>query len=167
MGAGKVAVDEHYALALGCRVSVEPGIGSTRVTWSIQGIGGEDRKRPREGDQVVSFTCGRCRRNFCATVESRSKTRSKRLVYQVVGWLLLLSLLVTVPVVVHLGGQTVDENDPGATDQLGIFLLMAVVGFIAGLTLVLLGRAHAGVRKFRLVRPDGRPTVWVRGHRLF
>ncbi|MFI6846552.1 hypothetical protein OG535_36730 [Kitasatospora sp. NBC_00085] len=160
-------MDERYALALGCRVSVEAGLSATRVNWSVGHISGEERTRPEQGAKVVPFTCHRCRRNFCVTVESRAKARSKRLVYQAVGWALLISLLVTVPMVVHLGGQTVDENDPGATGQLGILLLLAAVGFIGGLTFVQVGRAHAGVRKFRLVRASGKRTVWVEGHRLF
>ncbi|MEU6238927.1 hypothetical protein ABZ885_38790, partial [Kitasatospora sp. NPDC047058] len=167
MGTGKTPVSEHYALSLGCRVSVQAGIGTTRVTWSISHLSGDDRTRPPKGDQAVSFTCPRCRRTFGATVESRAKTRAKRLTYQLVGWLLLASLLATVPVVVHLGGQTVDEHDPGGTDQLAAFLLMAVVGFIGGLTFVGVGRAHAGVRKFRRIRTDGKPSVLAKGHRLF
>ncbi|MFI5527815.1 hypothetical protein ACIA8O_04570 [Kitasatospora sp. NPDC051853] len=167
MSFGKPTVEEQFSIELGCRVNVEAGVGYTRVDWSVAHLSGEDRRRPRQGTSVESFTCPRCRQEFCVTVENSATARRKRVVYQVLGALLLLSLLFTVPMLVQLGGQTVDENDPNATDGIGLLLLSAAVGFVAGLTFFRLGRAHLGITKFRRVGTDGGSSVRVKGHRLF
>ncbi|MFC5662604.1 hypothetical protein ACFP3U_06355 [Kitasatospora misakiensis] len=164
---GQLTLDERYEATIGCRVSVQANLGSTTVRWSIgSGIPGGPL-RPRAGDEAVPFTCHRCRRTMSITVESLAKARLKKRVYTAVGWLLLLSLLVTVPMLVHLGGQTVDENDDSATSVIGVLLLLAAVGFVLGFTFAAVGRKYQGVKKLRYVRPDGRGTVWVQGHRLF
>ncbi|MEU1418336.1 hypothetical protein [Kitasatospora sp. NPDC005751] len=167
MGVRNPSIEERYSIALGCRVSVEAGFTATRVNWNIGIISGEDRKRPQQGSAVASFTCDRCRRAFCARVESRPTARRKRWIYLVVGAVLLLSLAVVVPMLVQLGGQTVDENDPDATDGFGLLFLWAFLAFVFGLSFFRVGWSYPGINKFRLVGADGRRSVWVKGHRLF
>ncbi|MFJ8039167.1 hypothetical protein ACIRBX_01475 [Kitasatospora sp. NPDC096147] len=162
-----VSIEEKYRIKLGCRVSVQPGITATKVNWSISEISGDDRRRPERGRSVEEFTCSRCRRSFCATVENSTAAKQKRWIYLILGVLLLLTLVVTVPMVIDLGGRPVEEDDPNATDGFGLVLLAAVFGFIAGLTFFRVEWAYTGIKKFRLVRHDGARSVWVKGHRIF
>ncbi|MFF7988927.1 hypothetical protein ACFZDG_03915 [Kitasatospora xanthocidica] len=83
------------------------------------------------------------------------------------GWLLVLSLLATVPVLIHLGGQTVEEGDDHSTNVFGLLFALAAVGVVLGPSLLATAGVHNGVRKLRLLRDDGSKTVWVRGRRLF
>lgn len=164
---GQLSLQERYVATIGCRVSIQANLASTTVRWSLGSGAPGGPSRPKEGDEVMPFTCHRCRRTMSVTVESLAKARLKKRVCIVVGWLLLLSLLVTVPMLVHLGGQTVDENDDSATDIVGLLFLLSALGFILGFTFAALGHKYQGVKKLRYIRPDGRGTVWVKGHRLF
>ncbi|MFB9368041.1 hypothetical protein [Kitasatospora albolonga] len=148
-------------------MSVQPGLTATRIDWSIATLTGEDPNRPRQGSAAANFTCPRCRRGFRVTVENSARARTKRWIYVVVGVVLLLSLLYVVPQIISIGGQTVDENDPNATDGLGLLLLYAVFAFIAGLTYARYGWSYVGIKKFRRVAADGKNSVLAKGHRLF
>lgn len=161
------SIQEKYSITLGCRVSVQPGVTSTRIDWSISTLSGEDPNRPRQGSAVAPFTCPRCRRMFQVTVENSTRARLKRWIYVAVGAVLLLSLLYVVPQIVSLGGRTVDENDPNATDGLGMLLLYAFIAFVAGLTYVRYGWSYVGIKRFRRVAADGSTSVLAKGHRLF
>ncbi len=166
-GVGQLSLDESFVAVVGCRVSVEHNVGSTTVRWSIGSGAPGGPVRPKAGDEVVPFTCHRCRRTMSVTVESLAKARLKKWIYTGVGWLLLLSLLVTVPMLVHLGGQTHEEGDDSGANLVGLLFVWSFVGFVLGLTFAMFGRGYQGVKKLRHIRSDGRRTVWVQGHRLF
>ncbi|WKD36968.1 hypothetical protein [Streptomyces xanthophaeus] len=102
-----------------------------------------------------------------AAVESRGKARTKYEVYRWLGWLLLLSLLVTVPLLIHYGGQTYEEGDTEGVNMVGRLFLAVAVGVILGPAFLMTAGHYTGVKKLRFVRDDGSRTVWVRGHRLF
>ncbi|MFJ2821796.1 hypothetical protein ACIO7M_11835 [Streptomyces toxytricini] len=161
----ELALDDRYALSVGCRVSVESRAGITTVNWSVARLSSLDMRRPRQGEASVAFSCPRCHRDFTATVESAAKARRKRMVYLVIGSVLLLSLLVTLPMAFHLGGQVREEDDP-SMNPMAVLVPLVAVGFIAGLTFFRFGRRYEGIRKYRLVRPDGKRTILVQGHRF-
>ncbi len=156
---------DRYELSVGCRVSVESQGSLTTVKWSVARLSSPDMRRPREGEEPVAFSCPRCRKDFTATVECAAKARRKRMAYLVVGSVLLLSLLVTLPMAFHLGGQVREEDDP-SMNPMAVLVPLVAVGFVAGLTLFRFGRRYAGIRKYRLVRPDGKRTILVQGHRF-
>lgn len=147
-------------------MSVESGLSSTTVKWSVAALSTPEMLRPERGDEDVTFACPRCTKLFSVRVESEAKARAKRRIYLVLGWALLLSLLVTVPMLFHLGGQTREESDQ-STNPVGILFALVSVGFVAGLTFRALGARYEGIKKFRLVRQDGTRTAWVQGHRMF
>ncbi|WP_189743365.1 hypothetical protein [Streptomyces nojiriensis] len=137
------------------------------VKWSVAHMSVNGGRRPSKGDETVDFICPRCRRTMSAVVESRAKARAKYEVYRWLGWLLLLSLLVTFPLLIHYGGQTVEEGDTAAVNTVGELVLAVAVGIILGPAFLMTAGQYSGVKKLRFVRPDGGRTVWVRGHRLF
>ncbi|MFI8520016.1 hypothetical protein ACIGEZ_19600 [Streptomyces sp. NPDC085481] len=147
-------------------MSVTGGLGGTTVKWSVAALSAPEMRRPERGDEVVTFACPRCAKLFSVRVESEAKARLKHRIYLVLGWALLLSLLVTVPMLFHLGGQTREESDQ-STNPVGILFALSAVGFVAGLTFRSVGARYEGVKKFRLVRQDGTRTAWVQGHRMF
>lgn len=156
---------ERYVVSLGCRVSIK-GVAVTTVKWSVAHLptGGADR--PSRGEQSVGITCPRCSRNFSVQVESVAKARRNQLIYRAVGWLVLLSLLVTVPMLFHLGGQTVEEGDTKSSDLVGILFGLVALAVVAGPSF-LVAANRSGVKKLRLVRNDGTKTALVQGHRMF
>ncbi|MFD8753828.1 hypothetical protein ACFV0O_23045 [Kitasatospora sp. NPDC059577] len=160
-------ITDRYVVGLGCRVSVEHKTGMTKVNWSISHLPEGGSPRPTGGSREIGVICPRCRRSFSVRVESAARARAKRQVQRVLGWLLLLSLLATVPMLIHLGGQTVEEGDDQAVGNIGMLLGLAALGVIVGPSLVLSAGMHDGVNKLRLIRNTGRKTVWVQGHRLF
>ncbi|MEV0192904.1 hypothetical protein AB0I39_30780 [Kitasatospora purpeofusca] len=83
------------------------------------------------------------------------------------GWPLLASVLVTVPLLVHLGRRAVDEPGGNALYVLGTVLLLSVLAVVLGFSLAARGHRYVGVRKLRRIRPDGRGTLRATGHRLF
>ncbi|MFF4173726.1 hypothetical protein [Streptomyces sp. NPDC001744] len=157
--------DHRYALTVGCRVGVESSAGVTTVTWSVATLSSPEMRRPPEKEAQVAFECPRCGKPFVATVESVAKARRKRLVYLTIGLLLLLSLLVTLPMAFHVGGQVREENDP-SMNPLAVLVPLVAVGFVAGLTFFRVGRRYEGVKKYRLVLPNGKRTALVQGHRF-
>ncbi|MGW7434287.1 hypothetical protein ACWGIN_32745 [Streptomyces sp. NPDC054861] len=161
-----MALNEHYALGIGCRMSVDGGLGGAMVKWSVASLSAPELRRPGSGETDVAFSCPRCSKPFTVKVESEGKARVKRRIYLVLGWTLLLSLLVTLPLLFHFGGQTREESDT-STNPVGVLFALSAVGFVAGLTFRSLGARYEGVKKFRLVRPDGTKTAWVQGHRMF
>ncbi|MFD6179702.1 hypothetical protein [Streptomyces goshikiensis] len=66
---------------------------------------------------------------------------------------------------IHLGGQTVEEGDDAAVRVVG-WLVLAVAVIVAPGFFVAAGN-YSGVKKLRLVRPGGGRTMRVQGHRLF
>ncbi|GHF72717.1 hypothetical protein GCM10018790_58240 [Kitasatospora xanthocidica] len=162
----RIPITDRYVVGLGCRVSVEHKAGATRVNWSVSQLPEGGAPRPTGGDREISLLCPRCLRAFSVRVESAGKARTKQLVQRALGWLLVLSLLATVPVLIHLGGQTVEEGDDHSTNVFGLLFALAAVGVIVGPSLLATAGVHNGIKKLRLVRDDGRKTAWVRGHRL-
>ncbi|MET8542314.1 hypothetical protein ABZW03_16890 [Kitasatospora sp. NPDC004799] len=160
-------ITDRYLVGLGCRVSVEAGLTVTRVDWSVAHLPEGGSARPTDGDREIALICPRCRRSFSVHVETATKARVKRLVQRVVGWLMVLSLLATIPLLVQLGGRTVEEGDDQAVDNIGLLLGLAAAGLVVGPSLLFSAGMHDGVKRLRLVRADGRRTRWVRGHRLF
>ncbi|MER5727319.1 hypothetical protein ABT084_02985 [Streptomyces sp. NPDC002138] len=167
MGLAKQLLNEEYTLSMGCRVSVTSGLGGTTVKWSVSRMSAGEGRRPRKGDETVGFTCPRCHKPLSVTVESLAKARAKYEIYRVLGWLLLLSLLVTVPMLVHLGGQTVEEGDTEPVNVIGRLVAACAVAIIIGPAFLTTAGNYSGVKKLRLVRDGGGRTVWVQGHRLF
>ncbi|MEU2393749.1 hypothetical protein [Streptomyces sp. NPDC007369] len=137
----------------------------TTVNWSVATLSSPDMRRPQKGEQSVAFECPRCRKVFAATVESAAKARRKRLVYLTIGWVLLLSLLITLPLAFQLGGQVREEDDT-SLNPMAVLVPLVAVGFIAGLTFHGVGRRYEGIKKYRLVLPNGKRTVLVQGHRF-
>ncbi|MEV7773736.1 hypothetical protein [Kitasatospora sp. NPDC086791] len=160
-------ITDRYIVGLGCRVSVERRPGMMKVNWSIAHLPDGGSPRPTRGSEQVGITCPRCRRSFSVRVETAARARAKRQVQRVLGWLLVLSLLATVPMLIHLGGQTVEEGDDQAVDTFGLLLGLAALGVIVGPSLLFSAGIHNGVNKLRLVRRGGSRTMWVQGHRLF
>ncbi|MET9888491.1 hypothetical protein ABZZ20_36340 [Streptomyces sp. NPDC006430] len=158
-------IGERFVVGLGCRVSIK-GVAVTTVKWSISHLPTGGANRPTSREQSVGITCPRCSRKFSVQVESVAKARRKQLINRAVGWLLLLSLLVTVPMLFHLGGQTVEEGDTQSSDLVGILFGLVALAVIAGPSF-LVAANHNGVKKLRLVRNDGTRTALVQGHRLF
>lgn len=161
----ELPLDHRYALTVGCRVSVERSAGLTMVNWNAATLASPEMRRPPEKDTSVAFECPRCGKPFVATVESESKARRKRGAYLTIGLLLLLSLLVTLPMAFHIGGQVREENDP-STNPMVVLVPLVAVGVIAGPTFFMAGRRYAGVKKYRLVLPNGKLTALVQGHRF-
>ncbi|GAA3077976.1 hypothetical protein GCM10020254_22660 [Streptomyces goshikiensis] len=85
-------------------------MGSTTVKWQVSRMAAGGGRRPRKGDETVDFTCPRCRKTLSVAVESLAKAGIKYVIYRALAWLLALSLLVTLPMLIHLGGQTVEEG---------------------------------------------------------
>jgi hypothetical protein len=139
----------------------------TTVKWSMAYLPPGGAPRPTGKDRTVGITCPRCARTFTVRVESAAKARRKQLVYRVVGWLLLLSLLVTVPTLFHLGGQTAEEGDTSASNTVGFYFGLVALAVVAGPSFLSAAGRHNGVKKFRLLKEDGTRTAWVQGHRLF
>ncbi|SOB79148.1 hypothetical protein [Streptomyces sp. 1331.2] len=165
---GKFPIDDRYVVSLGCRVSIEHGPTGTKVEWSVAHLPKGGSPRPATGDREVGIICPRCRRAFSVRVETATKARVKQRVQRVLGWLLLLSLLVTVPLLIQQGGQTVEEgHDQAAVADIGLLLTLAAVGAIVGPSLLATAGLHHGVKKLRYLGDDGRKSVWVQGHRLF
>ncbi|MFD3551771.1 hypothetical protein ACFWWA_06690 [Streptomyces goshikiensis] len=167
MGLAKQLLREDFTLSIGCRVSVTAGVGSTTVKWHVAHMTAGDGRRPRQGDETVDFTCPRCRKTLSVAVESLAKARIKYEIYRALAWLLALSLLVTVPVLIHLGGQTVEEGDDEVVRVGGFLILAVAVAVIVAPGFFVAAGNYSGVKKLRLVRPGGGRTVWVQGHRLF
>ncbi|MFE7589673.1 hypothetical protein ACFU6K_09740 [Kitasatospora sp. NPDC057512] len=163
----KVPITDRYVVGLGCRVSVQQGLTSTKVSWSVAHLPEGGSPRPTGGNEEIGVICPRCRRSFSVRVETATRARVKRLVHRTVGWLLVLSLLALVPMLVQLGGRTVEEGDDQAVDNIGLLFTLAAAGVVVGPSLLLSAGIHDGIGKLRLIRADGRKTMWVRGHRLF
>ncbi|MFD5106383.1 hypothetical protein [Streptomyces cinereoruber] len=161
----ELPLDHRYTLTVGCRVGVESRAGTTTVHWSVATLSSPEMCRPPEKEAPVAFECPRCGKPFVALVESAAKARRKRLVYLTVGLLLLLSLLVTLPMAFHLGGRIREENDPSMNPMVVLVPLVAVA-FVAGPAFFRTGRRYEGVKKHRLVLPDGKRTRLVQGHRF-
>ncbi|MER7578544.1 hypothetical protein [Kitasatospora sp. NPDC097691] len=160
-------IGDRYVVSLGCRAGVEHGPSTTTVRWSVSHVPEGGAPRPAEGDRDIALICPRCTRAFSVRVESAARARAKQLVHRALGWLLLLSLLATVPMLIHLGGQTVEEGDDRSTENIGLLFALAAAGVIIGPSLLFSAKMHSGVRKLRLVRDDGTKTALVQGHRLF
>ncbi|MFE6054361.1 hypothetical protein ACFQ6N_26715 [Kitasatospora sp. NPDC056446] len=160
-------IDDRYVVGLGCRVSVEHGPTVTKVRWSIAHLPEGGAARPADRDREIGLTCPRCMRAFSVRVETAGKARVKQRIQRALGWLLLLSLLATVPMLIHLGGQTVEEGDDQAVGNIGLLFTLAAVAGIVGPSLLATAGLHDGVKKLRFVGADGRKSVWVKGHRLF
>ncbi|MFD7625574.1 hypothetical protein ACFV7Q_05920 [Streptomyces sp. NPDC059851] len=137
----------------------------TTVNWSVATLSSPEMRRPQKGEESIAFECPRCQKVFVATVESVAKARRKRLIYLTIGWLLLLSLLVTLPMAFQLGGQVREENDT-SLNPMAVLVPLVAVGFIAGLTFFGVGRRYEGIKKYRLLLPNGKRTVLVQGHRF-
>ncbi|MFJ8622490.1 hypothetical protein ACIRD3_06545 [Kitasatospora sp. NPDC093550] len=161
------SIGDRYVVSLGCRASVEHGLTTTTVKWSVTHLPTGGAPRPKSGDQEISLICPRCTRALAVRVESAARARAKQLVHRGLGWLLLLSLLVTVPLLIDLGGRTVEEGDQRTTDTIGLLVALAAAGAIVGPSLLFSAKVHSGVGKLRLVRDDGTKTALVQGHRLF
>ncbi|MEU9046061.1 MULTISPECIES: hypothetical protein [unclassified Kitasatospora] len=161
------SIGDRYVVSIGCRAGVEHGLTTTTVKWSISHLPPGGSPRPASGDQEIALICPRCTLAFAVRVESATRARAKQLLHRSLGWLLLLSLLVTVPMLIHLGGQTVEEGDQQSTDNIGMLVALAAVGVIVGPSLLVSAKMHSGVKKLRLVRDDGTKTALVQGHRLF
>ncbi|MEU1284027.1 hypothetical protein [Kitasatospora sp. NPDC005856] len=160
-------ISDRYVVSLGCRVSVEHGATVTKVDWSITHLPEGGSPRPTGGDREIGVICPRCGRSFAVRVETATKARVKRQVQRALGWLLVLSLLATIPLLIQLGGQTVEEGDEQAVDNIGLLVGLAAAGAIVGPSLLFSAGVHDGVKKLRLIGADGRKTMWVQGHRLF
>ncbi|MBD0669784.1 hypothetical protein [Streptomyces sp. CBMA156] len=163
----RIPITDRYVISLGCRVSVEHGPSVTKVNWSVTHLPEGGSPRPARGDREIGVICPRCRRSFSVRVETLTKARIKQRVQRALGWLLVLSLLATIPLLIQLGGRTVEEGDDQAVDNIGTLFLLAAAGVIVGPSLLFSASMHDGVGKLRLIRADGRKTMWVRGHRLF
>ncbi|MFG2873850.1 hypothetical protein ACGFYU_02350 [Streptomyces sp. NPDC048337] len=164
---GSSSIDERYVVGIGCRVSVESGPSVTTVNWSVSHLPPGGAQRPTGEDQTVGITCPRCSREFTVRVERAAKARRKQLVYRAVGWLLLLSLVITVPTLFHLGGQTVEEGDTSATNTVGVYFGLVALALIVGPSFLFAAGHHDGVKRLRLVRGNGSESAVVKGHRLF
>ncbi|MEV8097627.1 hypothetical protein [Kitasatospora sp. NPDC085879] len=136
--------------------------------WNVHHLSSPGFLRPREGTASAAFRCPTCGLDFTVRVESLGKARAERLTCLVVGAVLLALLLLSVPMVVHYGGQTVDEDQADATvATTGVLVGLAAVSFIGGPTTFKVGRAHTGLNRLRRVAGDGRPSVRVKGHKLW
>ncbi|GAA3049072.1 hypothetical protein [Kitasatospora sp. NPDC006786] len=163
----RIPISDRYVVSLGCRVSVEHGASVTKVNWSIAHLPEGGSPRPTGGDREIGVICPRCRRSFSVRVETATRARVKRRIHRALGWLLVLSLLVTVPLLIQLGGRTVEEGDDQAVDNFGMLFALAAAGVIVGPSLLFSASVHDGIKKLRLIRANGRKTMWVQGHRLF
>ncbi|MEU9080175.1 hypothetical protein ACFYUY_11510 [Kitasatospora sp. NPDC004745] len=161
------SIGERYVVSIGCRVAVERGPATTTVRWSVSHLPPGGSPRPAAGRRDVGLICPRCTQAFSVRVESAGRARGKQLVQRVLGWLLVLSLLVTLPMLVHLGGQTVEEGDDRAVDTIGVLVALAAAGVVVGPSLLATAKLHSGVGRLRRIREGGGRTVRVRGHRLF
>ncbi|MEV6209698.1 hypothetical protein [Kitasatospora sp. NPDC051914] len=82
--------------------------------------------------------------------------------------MLLALLLLRVPMLVHYGGQTVDEDQADSVvATVGSLFALTAVSFIAGLTTFRVGRAYTGLNKLRRVTGDGGASVRVKGHKFW
>ncbi|MGW0895601.1 hypothetical protein ACWD0G_01180 [Streptomyces goshikiensis] len=68
---------------------------------------------------------------------------------------------------IHLGGQTVEEGDGAAVCVVGWLVLAVAVAVIVAAGFFVAAGNYSGVKKLRLVRPGGGRTMRVQGHRLF
>ncbi|MFF4380683.1 hypothetical protein [Kitasatospora sp. NPDC001547] len=137
------------------------------MNWHVAHLPEGGSPRPTGGNQEIGLICPRCTRSFSVRVETAARARVKQRVQRVVGWLLVLSLLATVPLLIQLGGRTVEEGDDQTVDNIGLLLGLAAAGVIVGPSLLFGASMHDGVGKLRQIRTDGRKTRWVQGHRLF
>ncbi|MFE5730698.1 hypothetical protein ACFQ7A_07280 [Streptomyces sp. NPDC056528] len=158
-------LDHRYVLTVKCRVGVENTVGATTVTWSVARLSSPEMRRPPEKEAQVAFECPRCGKSFVATVESVARARRKQRVYLAIGLLLLLSLLVTLPMAFFLGGQVREEDDP-SMNPLAVLVPLVALGLVTGLPFFMAGRHYEGVKKHRLVLPNGKRTMLVQGHRF-
>ncbi|AKJ08599.1 hypothetical protein ABB07_00600 [Streptomyces incarnatus] len=164
---GSGRLHESYTLQLGCllRAKVRGNVVNTR--WLYHVFSGAGFVRPQTPDTVIKVECPRCKSVLAMTVESLRKAETKRRAHIAVGAGLLASLLVWVPMLVSAGGRTADEGhaQPGFF-SVGVLFFLAAFSFVVGLALFLNGRAYYGIRRVRLVRPDGGLSVNLRGHKV-
>ncbi|MGW1174422.1 hypothetical protein ACWD4P_11955 [Kitasatospora sp. NPDC002543] len=163
----RIPITDRYVVSLGCRVSVEHEAAVTKVNWSVAHLPQGGSPRPTGGNREIGVICPRCGRSFAVRIETAARARTKQVVQRALGWLLVLSLLATVPLLIQLGGQTVEEGDEQTVDHIGLLFTLAAVGVIVGPSLLFSAGIHSGVGKLRLLGADGRKSMWVRGHRLF
>ncbi|GAA1100815.1 hypothetical protein [Kitasatospora arboriphila] len=163
-----VHLGERYTLSFACLAEVKSAGTVVTTRWKVSQLSSPEYLRPREGAATTLFRCPTCRTDFTVRVESLAKARAKRLANLVAGVVLLALLLLWVPMLVHYGGQTVDESQADSTvDTIGLLVLATAVSFVGGLTAFKVGRAYTGINKLRRTTGEGRPSVRVRGHKFW
>ncbi|MCU7820916.1 hypothetical protein [Kitasatospora sp. DSM 101779] len=163
-----VHLGERYTLSFACLAEVKSAGTLITTRWKVSQLSSPEFVRPREGAATTLFRCPTCRMDFSVRVESLAKARAKRLANLVVGAVLLALLLVWVPMLVHYGGQTVDEDQADSTvTTIGLLVLATAVSFVGGLTAFRMGRAYTGLNKLRRTTGEGRPSIRVKGHKFW
>lgn len=158
---------QSYALLLGCLIEAKSSGTLITTKWQYNRISSPTYVRPENGDTSAKMECPRCKQIFTVRVESLKKATVKSRTYTVVGAVLAVSLLVWLPMLVHFGGQTVDEDAASsAILTVGSLVVLTAVSLFVGLPLYLSGRKYSGIKKLRLVKSDGSVSMLTRGHKL-
>ncbi|PBC75735.1 hypothetical protein BX265_0410 [Streptomyces sp. TLI_235] len=163
-----VHLEERYTLPFACLAEVKSAGTLITTKWNVHHLSSPEFLRPREGTASAAFRCPTCGLDFTVRVESVGKARAERLTCLVVGAVLLALLLLSVSMVVHHGGQTVDEDQADSTvATMGVLVGLAAVSFIGGPT-TLQGRpCPHRAQQAAAVAGDGRPSVRVKGHKFW
>lgn len=163
----KIYLQQSYELPIGCLVEAKSAGTLITTKWQYNRISSPAFVRPESGDSSVAMECPRCRQILTVRVENLKKASVKSRVYTVVGALLAISLLVWLPMLVHFGSQTTDEGEASsAVLSVGSLVALTAVSLFAGLPLYRSGRNYSGIKKLRLVKPDGSVSMLTRGHKL-
>lgn len=160
-------LQQSYALLLGCLIEAKSSGSLITTKWQYNSISSPSFVRPESGDTSATMECPRCKRIFTVRVENLKKATIKSRTYTAVGAVLALSLLVWLPMLIHFGSQTVDEDAASsAVLSVGSLFGLTAVSLVVGLPLYFSGRKYSGIKKLRLVKPDGSVSTLTKGHKL-
>lgn len=160
-------IQKKFVLGIQCLVHTKVRPGYTETTYKVHNITSDHFLRPEQGTKPYRIECPHCRTVLNIEVESIAGTRKRRRIYSWTGGVMLGSLILWVPPFLNAAGQTTTESNSSALMQtIEIFFPLSVVCFIAGTAFLASGLMYRGLRRFRVVRQDGRLVRIAMGHKV-